>query len=234
MKRIVGTLLLLLAFVAAKSQEESSRFALIPQVGVSFGKFTGHYQIDNAEIRYRYHAGFTAGLEGLYRHDANWSFSAGVLYTQAGSSLHDFAAMPRKQHVGDAGIEWTDHSVTVGTIQIPVMANYYVAEGLALKAGVELGFAVQCKEKLTATIYEYVSENQLEAGEGQKVENDYKDKLTKTTVNIPVGASYEYENVRLDVRYHIPLMKTFKDDSTPFGNVRSPLFTATVGYRFDL
>ena len=56
---------------------------------------------------------------------------------------------------------------------------------------------------------------------------DLKPALSSVSVAIPVGVSYEYEQVVLDARYHFPLTKAMETIDT-----RNRLFTLTVGYRF--
>ena len=50
-------------------------------------------------------------------------------------------------------------------------------------------------------------------------------------VAIPVGISYEYENVVLDARYHFGLTTVFKSGLWSSTN---SVFSITVGYKFDL
>ena len=56
---------------------------------------------------------------------------------------------------------------------------------------------------------------------------DLKDEAKSVMFALPVGVSYEYEQVVLDARYHFPLTKAMETIDT-----RNRLFTLTVGYRF--
>jgi hypothetical protein len=62
------------------------------------------------------------------------------------------------------------------------MANFYVVEGLALKAGVQPGFVVSDDTEIAESF-------------------DF---------SVPVGISYEYANFQLDARYNIGCTKVFK------------------------
>ena len=104
---------------------------------------------------------------------------------------------------------------------VPITLNYYLVEGLAIKAGVQPAFRV--KTKLVA--------------DGMKMDlDDALDFLfsnKEVTVNkfdlmIPVGLSYEYKNIVLDARYNFGLIKVFKGlDVTS----RNSLITLTLGYK---
>ena len=95
-------------------------------------------------------------------------------------------------------------------ITVPVLANYYLIEGLAVKTGVEVGFKSSAE-------YKY-GDNKADI-----------DGVKSVIMTIPVGASYEYKNVVLDARYNIGVTKAFKwDDAKPSA------FVVTLGYKFAL
>ena len=108
------------------------------------------------------------------------------------------------------------------------MAHYYIAKDFALKAGFEIGFLTSAhKEWDQAELtYNRVS-NITTYGTPTSHKVNLKDEAKTTLLSIPVGASYEYEHVVLDARYHIPLNKSMKNIDT-----YNHLFTMTVGYRF--
>ena len=93
-----------------------------------------------------------------------------------------------------------------------VVADFYVARGLALKTGVQFGFLMNAK-----------------ADEG-----DIKNSCEKFNFSIPVGISYEISNFVLDIRYNIALTKVNKYDSGHNEKNRSDLVQFTVGYKFEL
>lgn len=100
----------------------------------------------------------------------------------------------------------SDHVTwTPGYINIPVTLNYYVAQGLALKAGIQPGFMV--------------------------AKDDMPDEAVKTfDLSVPVGLSYEYSNFVFDARYNIGCTKVFKHSDKGYNNV----IQITVGYKFAL
>ena len=93
---------------------------------------------------------------------------------------------------------------------MPVLANYYLVNGLAVKTGVEVGFKSSAESK-----------------DG----DDKKDKegVKSVIMSIPVGASYEYKNVVLDARYNIGVTNVYKE-----GDAKQSAFVVTLGYKFKL
>lgn len=131
-------------------------------------------------------AGFAAGLELQTNIAPKLDFAIGALYSAQGT---------KSDHV-----TWTP-----GYINVPVTLNYYVANGLAVKAGVQPGFMV--------------------------AKDDMPDDAVKTfDLSIPVGLSYEYQNIVFDARYNIGCTKVFKDADKGYNNV----IQITVGYKFAL
>jgi opacity protein-like surface antigen len=98
-------------------------------------------------------------------------------------------------------------------VNVPIMANVYVAPGLAVKLGVQPGFNVNSKFETTV------------AGTTGSTDIDAK----SVDFSIPVGLSYEYKNVVLDARYNWGLTKVF--DNRDYKN---SVFQITLGYKFDL
>ena len=94
------------------------------------------------------------------------------------------------------------------------MCNVYFAKGLAVKAGVQPGFKASSKVK-------------AEFG-GESASASY-DGLKSFDFSIPVGLSYEYNNVVLDARYNIGMTKTYD-----FINSKNSVFQITLGYKFEL
>ena len=95
-------------------------------------------------------------------------------------------------------------------LNVPLTGNFYVAKGLALKTGVQFGFLMSAK-----------------VGDA-----DVKDGCEKLNLSIPIGVSYEYGNVVLDLRYNLGLSKTNKEGND--NKLRSDLLQITLGYKFAL
>ena len=126
------------------------------------------------------------------------------------------------------------------------MANIYIpaVRGLAVKAGIQVGILVNdwmntdintWKDVRTplsydestggVSLWENNPESLVSHAEGSGV--------TKSVdFGVPVGLSYEYKNVSLDVRYYIGLTKVGKTENPD--NARNRCLSITLGYRFHL
>ena len=100
------------------------------------------------------------------------------------------------------GFKAKDVKWNPGYINVPITLNYYPVAGLALKAGLQPGFLVN--------------------------KDDAEDVKT-FDLSIPVGLSYEYQNIVFDARYNIGVTK-IADGVDHYNNV----IQITVGYKFAL
>jgi hypothetical protein len=103
-----------------------------------------------------------------------------------------------------------DGKMKLDYINVPILANYYVIPGLAIKAGIQPGFLMSAKDK-----------------DG----NSFKDEMKKVDISIPLGASYEFENFVIDARYNLGLTKGNKNGSA---SNKNSVLMFTVGYKFAL
>lgn len=140
--------------------------------------------------------------------DADWKagFAVGAeLQTPVANKL-DFAAglLYSVQGCKSVATKYEGKTWNPGYLNIPLTLNYYVVPGLAVKAGVQPGFLVS--------------------------KDDQYVKGVKTfDLSVPVGLSYEYENIVLDARYNIGVTK-IADNSDHYNNV----IQITLGYKFAL
>jgi hypothetical protein len=146
----------------------------------------------------------TFGVEFEHFFTDEFSVAAGVLFTDQGAKLDD------------------DVTMNIYYGHLPVTLNYYVLPGLAVKAGIQLGFRVKANvnedgtkidfDKFLATLYP-----------GEDV------KMSTFDLAFPVGLSYEIAGVTLDARYNWSVLKLIKGiDKT----VRNSFFAVTLGYKF--
>lgn len=185
-----------LASVGAYAQHAVGTFSLQPKVGMTIANIT------EGETDAR--IGFVGGVEGEYQATDIFSISAGVLYSMEGAKY--------TQSIVDA-------TAQLDYINIPIMANVYVAKGLAVKLGIQPGFNINSK----------LDVNGYDA--------DFKDAVKSVDFSIPVGVSYEYSNFVLDARYNWGLTKILEENSvtkTLGVDAKNSFFTITLGYKFDL
>ena len=58
--------------------------------------------------------------------------------------------------------------------------------------------------------------------------------LNKVNLSIPVGLSYEWKHIALDVRYNIGVTSIYKDSNSYDKTSHGSTFLVTLGYGFDL
>jgi predicted porin len=198
-KFIASALMLFAASTATFAQHEVGSFTLQPKVGVNIASLT---KSDGADPR----IGLAAGVEGEYQATDIFSLSAGVIYSQQGNKYDE--------SYGNSNVKFTNK---LDYINIPIMANVYVVKGLAVKLGVQPAFNVNSKFSTVANV----------AGTETKksVDTDVK----SFDFSIPVGLSYEYNNVVLDARYNWGLTKIADNSDS-----KNSVFQITLGYKFDL
>lgn len=182
---------------AQKARHDAGSFTLQPMIGLSTGYLRGEMEsngvtvkIENNEAR----VGLAVGAEAEYYTSTNWfTLSAGAMYMQQGWGWKNSSS------------EKLDY------INIPVLANFYVAKGFALKVGLQPGFLVNAKV------------------DGVNV----KDAYNTFNLSLPIGLSYEFKNgITLDLRGAAGLTNILKNSgSTKWYNDGGML---TIGYKFEL
>lgn len=203
MKKIMMMLVMAVAAMTASAQNNTLRepgtISIQPKFGIGVGYISGKWttgQFGGADNKAK--VGIVAGVEGEY-YINNWlGVAAGVNFAQQGWKF-------------EGGGMREAAKTKLNYLNIPVVADFYVLPGLALKTGAQFGFLASAKVN----------------------DDDVKDQCKKFNFSIPVGVSYEYKNVVLDLRYNISVTKVNKDSDAD-NKYRSDLLQITLGYKFDL
>lgn len=177
---------------AQKMRHDAGQITIQPMIGFSTGYWRASDD-DSESSSNNARVGLSIGAEGEYYTSTEWlSISAALKYDQLGWA---------NNHVPDTKIDY---------INIPILANFYVAKGFALKVGLQPGFMVSAKYDGT----------------------DIKDNFNTFNFAIPVGLSYEFKNgITLDLRGFASLTKLNKEGNGKLYNDGGCL---TVGYKFEL
>ena len=191
MKKLLVMAAVMLASVGAYAQHAVGSFTLQPKVGMNIATLT---DVDDADAR----IGFVGGLETEYQATDIFSLSAGVLYSMQGCKYDNDKVKTTSK---------------LDYINIPIMANVYVAKGLAVKLGVQPAFNVNSEVKVSGGKYSTSADVDAKSFD----------------FSIPVGISYEYSNVVLDARYNWGLTKVVDGSDS-----KNSVFQITLGYKFDL
>jgi len=198
MKKLMMIAIMMIAAVSANAQNEAGKASIKPMAGINLATMT---KTDDSKMR----VGLAAGLEFEYGVADNFGISAGVLYSMQGVKGTGY-------WLGGGGK--VDLTYKFDYINVPILANYYIVPGLAIKAGVQPGFNVKKKVAVDAA--------------GVK-EDATVDDVKGFALSIPVGLSYEFSNVVLDARYNLGVTKAIKDVDS-----KHSFFTITLGYRLPL
>ena len=194
MKKMFLTAAMMLASVATFAQNAVGQITIQPKVGLNIANVT---DADDADAR----IGLAAGAEFEYGVTDMIGVSAGLVYSMQGYKFSE----------GNV-----DTTVKLDYLNVPILANVYVAPGLAVKLGVQPGFKLSSKVKME--------------GSGISIEGESDDDGVKGfDLAIPVGVSYQYQNIVLDTRYNWGVTKVFDDVDS-----KNSVFQITLGYKFAL
>ena len=195
MKKLLTIIATAFIALSVSAQSEAGSFTLQPNVGFTYTTATGDWGkgTDGAFA-------LTAGVEGMYMVNEKFGAALGVNLTGYNTSVET-----RKDDVIYSNYYFN----------FPVTANYYVAPGLAVKAGIALNLLA------TAKIDDY---DEYDFGfKSLKVKDMYK----STFFTVPVGVSYEFNSFVFDARYNIGLGKVHDSKDGSYSAI-----SFTVGYKF--
>lgn len=196
MKKLLLTAAVMLASAASYAQHAVGSFTLQPKIGLNVATLT---KADGADPR----VGLVAGAEFEYQATDMFSLSFGALYSMQGC-----------KGTVDSDLGSADATLKYDYINVPILANVYVAKGLAVKLGIQPGFNVSSKVKAKAS--------------GVSAETDASG-VKDFDFSIPVGLSYEFSNFVIDARYNFGVTKVMENFDS-----KNSVFQFTLGYKFDL
>ncbi len=229
-----------LCAVTTTAQNKVGEFSLKPMAGINVSDLS----VDE-DVNYKSKVGFTGGVEAEYGVTPWLGVSLGVMYSQQGakfeSTLEEYGVDDNGRKV--AAMLNLKGKLKADYVNVPLLANFYVWKGLAIKTGLQVGFLVNDKENGTVIMagttvpdfdkitYEDISNpssNYFISGFGF----EGSDICKSVVFGIPVGLSYEYKNITLDARYYFGL--TRMDDVEDDAAAHNRCLSITLGYKFKL
>lgn len=185
----------MVAAVTANAQGEVGSLTIQPKIGMNLATMT---KMDDTKIL----VGMAGGIEAEYVVANKFSVALGALYSKQGCAF-------------DTDIDYAHYSMDY--LNIPIVANYYIIPGLAIKAGIQPSFLMGAKYKIKE--------------DGYSDSRDIKDNCKTFDLAIPLGASYEYKNFVFDARYNLSVLKVNKggDDK-----IRNSVIQFTLGYKLPI
>ncbi len=189
MKKLLLAAAIMISSVAANAQNEVGQISIAPTVGLNMTNITKE---DHTKMKF----GIAAGAVAEYGVSEKFGVSLGLLYSQQGCKFK---------------VEDEKWNLKLDYLNIPILAQYYVVDGLAIKAGIQPGFLLSAKN------------------DGEKI----KEYCNKFDFAIPVGLSYEISNLVIDARYNIGLTKIYKKSEAD-SKANNSVFQFTLGYKFKI
>lgn len=243
---ILTTIMSVIAAIALHAQPDAGTFSVTPRIGVTLPDITGNPQayiatsgpapeyktIAGSTSDSRRTTGYYFGCDASYQLTSLIGLSAGVGYSFQGTKYEDFE-LDDAVSEDKPSTKICDTKLDLRYITFPITASVYVADGLALKAGIQPAVCVgkDIKSKIVL------------AESGMDYESEYE-RISGFDLSVPVGLSYEYENVILEARYNIGLTDTYKKSDSDMASGAKPtadggrkhknsVIMFTVGYKFS-
>ena len=183
MKKFMMMVAMAFATLTASAQAEAGTLTLKPLVGINVANITD----DDGDAK----VGLAAGAELGYQLNESFAVTAGAIYSMQGAKSE--------------GVK-----LNLDYINIPILANYYITKGLAVKAGIQPAFKVKSEAKADVVSVDM-------------------DGFKSFDLSIPVGLSYEVSDFVIDARYNWGISKVLEGFDS-----KNTVFQFTVGYKFAL
>ena len=229
MRRLFLLCLFVLTLFGAQAQPKWGTWSVVPHVGVSFANLTKDaiYVPYNGTSHSQTRIGFSGGADVYYQLTDKLALSGGVAYTQAGCNFKDIPADLSAR----SGTVLHDSYYNLGYVDVPLLAHIYISKDLALSIGCQPSFLTKATSHTEMQDYQTDGKGGIKYEKNVVSEGDAKSFFKKTAFSIPVGISYEYENVMLMARYNIGLSKVYNHD---LSDSKNKIITVSVGYKFNL
>lgn len=191
----------MVAAVTANAQGEVGSLTIQPKIGMNLASVINGKEIGGNKTKTL--VGMVGGIEAEYVVANKFSVALGALYSKQGCAFD---------------VPYDYNHLSLDYLNIPIVANYYIIPGLAIKAGIQPSFLMGAKDKWKDN--------------GDSDSEDVKKHLKTFDLAIPLGASYEYKNVVFDVRYNLSVLRLNKNDWDK--NIRNSVIQFTLGYKLPI
>lgn len=219
MKKIILSAVALAAF-SFTAQAQEMKFGA--KAGVNFANVSG----DDAFGDTKTLTGFHAGVLAEFKLTENFSVQPELLYSMQGAKVEGATVI-------GTSVESFEGKRKLGYLNIPIMAKYYVIEGLSIEAGPQVGFLLNAEDEIDYTFTSMlgtISESET---------TDVKDQMNSVDFGFNFGAGYETEmGLFLQARYNMGLSKLGKEYTDSDGvtykaaDIKNSVLSVSVGYKF--
>lgn len=187
----------LMAAISVNAQNEEGGWTIMPKVGMNLATWAGDPDA-------KWLSGYMGGFEVEFGATENIGLVAGLHYSLQGE----------KDDVNKTKFMF-------GYTNVPLLVQFYPVKGLAIKAGVQLGFAASKKYTKDGVRYDIDYLKAIGV-----LPSDYN--FRKFDLDIPMGISYEYQNIVLDARYNLGLINIVTGNDL---SCRNSVFQFSLGYK---
>ena len=185
-KLLLTAVFAVITIVSINAQEFGAK------AGVNFASLNGDEDFDGR-------TSFFVGGAVEFEISESFSLQPELLYSSQGA----------KSSFSDEG----DLTIKLDYLNIPIMAKYYVTEGLSIEAGPQVGFLLSAKA-------EFDSDSE-----------DIKDELNSVDFGLNFGLGYKLDSgLNFGARYNLGLSNI--PDSDGGGDLKNGVFQISVGYFF--
>ena len=204
-KKILSMVVLMSTSLCTFAQNGVGDWSFMPKAGLNLATMTND---DDAKIR----PALTIGGEFGYVASPKVALSFGAMYSQQGCK---------------GNVQGIDATIKMDYINVPIIAACHVTDNLSVKVGLQPGFLINDKVKVSA------NGASAEVGLKESYEAAGMDvTIHKFDLSIPIGISYDFSNVQLDLRYNAGLTNILS--ITGGEGTKNSVFQFTIGYKFGL
>ena len=180
------------------------------KIGVNIANISGD-ETDDLSTRTSLHAGAIAEIII----SDEFSFQPELLYSSQG------AKSDRSEILDDATFRYS--YVKLEYINVPLMAKFYVVEGLSLQAGPQVGFLITADREFEKTVN----------GETETGAEDIIDKIKGIDFGLNFGLGYQLASgIFLDARYNLGLSYINDFEGADELKNQNQVIQVSVGYLF--
>ena len=185
---------------------------------------SGLYEIGDGEaVKLKPHAllGFVGGADVMYQASDVVGVSAGLSFVQAGCKFKD--------DKGKNSVVY-NRNLRMNYVSMPILIHSYLLPGFSVKAGIEPTLLLGARSHEVQQSFDVDKEGKKSNFSEDEFTIDVKNGMRKIGLSIPIGVSYEYENVVLGALYHVGVFNIYKEGDS----ARNSVVELSVGYKFNL
>lgn len=198
-KKLFITAIVLLGFINVNAQNIN----LGAKAGINIAKIIGD-DTDWVDMKTSIHLGVVAEIEIT----EEFFFQPELLYSSQGTSYKDWE-----------GARYTyDGKYKFNYLNIPLLAKYYVGEGISVEAGPQIGFLLSAKDD-----WEVQST-------GETGDDKLKDYLNGIDFGLDFGVAYKLESgLNFGIRYNLGLSNIWENSDS---KQKNSVIQVSLGYFF--